>query len=78
MDEPTAALAVIEIQRVLELIETLREKGVAVVFVSHNLKEILGVTNRIMVLHRGQLTGILDTKATDEDEVIRLMMGGAN
>ena len=47
-------------------------------FVSHNLKEILGVTNRIMVLHRGQLTGILDTKATDEDEVIRLMMGGAN
>tara|TARA_B100001123_G_scaffold449671_1_gene616009 strand:+ start:45 stop:815 length:771 start_codon:yes stop_codon:yes gene_type:complete len=78
MDEPTAALAVIEIQRVLELIERLREKGVAVVFVSHNLKEILGVTNRIIVLHRGQLTGILDTKETDEDEVIRLMMGGEN
>lgn len=78
MDEPTAALAVVEIQRVLELIETLRERGVAVVFVSHNLKEILDTTTRIMVLHRGQLTGVCDTNKIDEDEIIRLMMGGVS
>lgn len=76
MDEPTAALAVVEIGKVLELIETVKQDGVAVVFVSHNLQEILATADRVMVLHRGQLTGIRNAKDTDEDEVIRLMMGG--
>ena len=75
MDEPTAALAVVEVGKVLELIETVKQDGVAVVFVSHNLHEILATADRVMVLHRGQLTGIRNTKDTDEDEVIRLMMG---
>ena len=77
MDEPTAALAVFEIRKVLEQIETLKQGGVAVVFVSHNLKEILATADRVMVLHRGQLTGIRDAKETNEDEIIRLMMGSA-
>jgi len=75
MDEPTAALAVVEIQRVLDLIKTLRDRGVAVVFVSHNLKEVLATVDRVMVLHRGQVSGIRDARETSEDEVIRLMMG---
>jgi simple sugar transport system ATP-binding protein len=77
MDEPTAALAVFEIRKVLEQIETLRQGGVAVVFVSHNLKEVLATADRVMVLHRGQLTGIRNAKETSEDEIIRLMMGTA-
>jgi len=77
MDEPTAALAVFEISKVLEQIETMRQGGVAVVFVSHNLKEVLSTADRVMVLHRGQLTGIRNAKETSEDEVIRLMMGTA-
>ena len=56
MDEPTAALAVVEIGKVLELIGRLRDTGVAVVFVSHNLQEIFSTADRIMVLHRGQLS----------------------
>ena len=75
MDEPTAALAVVEIGKVLELIGRLRETGVAVVFVSHNLQEIFSTADRIMVLHRGQLSGIRQTQDTDQDEIIRLMMG---
>ena len=75
MDEPTAALAVIEIGKVLELIDRLRETGVAVVFVSHNLQEIFTTADRIMVLHRGQLSGIRRTGETDQDEIIKLMMG---
>ena len=76
MDEPTAALAVVEIRKVLDLIETVKQGGVAVVFVSHNLQEILATADRVMVLHRGQLTGIRDAKETNEEEVISLMMGG--
>ena len=76
MDEPTAALAVVEVGKVLELIEKVKQDGVAVVFVSHNLQEILATADRVMVLHRGQLTGIRNAKDTDEEEVIRLMMGG--
>ncbi len=75
MDEPTAALAVVEIGKVLELIGRLRESGVAIVFVSHNLQEIFSTADRIMVLHRGQLAGIRRTGETDQDEIIRLMMG---
>ena len=75
MDEPTAALAVVEIGKVLELIGRLRETGVAVVFVSHNLQEIFSTADRIMVLHRGQLAGIRQTGETDQDEIIKLMMG---
>ena len=75
MDEPTAALAVVEIGKVLELIGRLRDTGVAVVFVSHNLQEIFSTADRIMVLHRGQLSGIRQTEETDQDEIIKLMMG---
>ena len=75
MDEPTAALAVIESGKVLELIGRLRETGVAVVFVSHNLQEIFSTADRIMVLHRGQLAGIRQAEETDQDEIIKLMMG---
>ena len=75
MDEPTAALAVVEIGKVLELIGRLRDTGVAVVFVSHNLQEIFSTADRIMVLHRGKLSGIRQTEETDQDEIIKLMMG---
>lgn len=75
MDEPTAALAVVEIGKVLELIETLKQSGVAVVFVSHNLREVFNTADRIMVLHRGQLSGIRRADQTTEDEIVKLMMG---
>lgn len=75
MDEPTAALAVVEIGKVLELIKTLKQSGVAVVFVSHNLREVFSTADRIMVLHRGQLSGIKRAAETNEDEIVKLMMG---
>jgi simple sugar transport system ATP-binding protein len=53
MDEPTAALGVIQTAKVLELVERIRDKGIAVVFISHNLPQVLQVADRIEVLRLG-------------------------
>jgi simple sugar transport system ATP-binding protein len=53
MDEPTAALGVIQTKKVLELIETIRDRGLAVVLVSHSLPEVLQVSDRIEVMRLG-------------------------
>jgi simple sugar transport system ATP-binding protein len=53
MDEPTAALGVLQTAKVLELIARIRERGLAVVFVSHNLPQVLEVADRIEVMRLG-------------------------
>ena len=53
MDEPTAALGVIQTQKVLELIHSVRKRGLAVVFISHNLPQVLEVADRIEVMRLG-------------------------
>ena len=75
MDEPTAALGVPEQRKVMELIQGLKSEGVAVILISHNLHDIFGVSDRIMVLRRGELAGERLTKETDGDEIVRLMVG---
>jgi ABC-type sugar transport system ATPase subunit len=75
LDEPTAALAVKEVTNVLDLIGRLREHGVAVVFISHVLPEILSVTDRIVVLRRGRKVGDLPTYDADQDLIVKLMIG---
>lgn len=75
LDEPTAALAVKEVGKVLDVMRRLREHGVAVVFISHVLPEILAVTDRIVVLRRGQKVGDLMTRDSDQDLVVKLMIG---
>jgi len=75
MDEPTAALGVPEQRKVMELIQGLKAQGVAVILISHNLHDIFGVADRIMVLRRGELAGERLTKETDGDEIVRLMVG---
>ena len=75
LDEPTAALAVKEVAKVLDLIGRLREHGVAVVFISHVLPEILSVTDRIVVLRRGQKVRDLPTDDADQDLIVKLMIG---
>lgn len=76
MDEPTAALAVREVQGVLELIRRLREDGIAVILISHRLNDVLEVTDRILVLRHGRLAASLETARTDMHEVVREIVGG--
>lgn len=77
MDEPTAALGVAEQRKVLALVRTLRERGVPVIIVSHNMQDIFAVTDRIIVMRRGKKVGERATKATDTDELVSLMVGSA-
>ncbi len=69
MDEPTAALGVPEQRKVMELIHGLKAQGVAVILISHNLHDIFGVADRILVLRRGELAGERLVKETDGDEI---------
>jgi ABC-type sugar transport system ATPase subunit len=76
MDEPTAALGVPEQRKVMELIANLKESGVGIIFISHNLIDIFQASDRIMVLRRGSKVGERRTSETNPDEIVRLMVGG--
>ncbi len=76
MDEPTAALGVPEQRKVISLIKRLKEQNVAVIFISHNLVDIFAVADRILVLRRGRVAGMRNAAETDDDEVVKLMVGG--
>lgn len=76
MDEPTAALGVPEQRKVVALIHRLKESGVAVIFISHNLTDIFAVSDRILVLRRGNIAGESCTRSTTGEEIVRLMVGG--
>jgi ABC-type sugar transport system ATPase subunit len=76
MDEPTAALGVPEQRKVMELIANLKESGVGIIFISHNLIDIFQASDRIMVLRRGSKVGERRSSETNPDEIVRLMVGG--
>jgi simple sugar transport system ATP-binding protein len=76
MDEPTAALGVPEQRKVIRLIQTLRDQGQGIIFISHNLQDIFAVADRIVVLRRGSLAGERAIADTNPDEIVKLMIGG--
>jgi len=74
-DEPTASLTQQEADRLFATIRRLKERGVTTVYISHKMREIFSITERITVLRDGVVTGVLETANTDEHEVTRLMIG---
>jgi simple sugar transport system ATP-binding protein len=75
MDEPTAALGVRETRHVLELVQRLKSSGVAIMVISHSLRDIMSISDRIMVMRRGQKAGEETTATTSEDRIVKLIMG---
>ncbi len=75
MDEPTAALGVPEQLKVLELIRTLRNQGVPVILISHNMQDVFAVADRVIVMRRGSKAGERKVSETNENEVVGLMVG---
>lgn len=75
MDEPTAALGVPEQLKVLELIRTLRNRGVPVILISHNMQDVFAVADRVIVMRRGSKAGEVRISDTNENEVVGLMVG---
>jgi simple sugar transport system ATP-binding protein len=77
LDEPTAALGVRESATVLRLIDTVRSRGVAVLFITHNAYHAYSTGNRFVVLRRGESLATFDKSERSIGEVIELMAGGA-
>ena len=75
MDEPTAALGVPEQREVMSLIERLKSKGVGIILISHNLPDIFAAADRIIVLARGVVAGERRPSETNDEEIVRMMMG---
>lgn len=75
MDEPTAALGVPEQREVMALIHRLKEQGVGIILISHNLPDIFAAADRIIVLARGVVGGERRPAETNDEEIVRLMMG---
>jgi len=75
LDEPTAALSVPEQRKVLSLTRQLASEGIAVIYITHNILDVLAVTDRVAVLHRGRKAAELRTKDTTEHEIVSLIMG---
>lgn len=75
MDEPTAALAVREVESVLNLIKQLKSEGIAVILISHRLNDVFEVTDRIVVLRQGRIEATLPTAKTQMREVVSYIVG---
>ena len=75
MDEPSATLTEHELKALFELIRSLKEKGVSVIYISHRLEEIFDIADRVTVLRDGHLVGVNEVSETDRDGIIRMMVG---
>jgi D-xylose transport system ATP-binding protein len=75
LDEPTAALGVAQTAQVLRLIKQLRERGLGVIVISHNLADVFEVADRIFVLRLGRPAGAFDVTHTTQDEVVAAITG---
>jgi len=77
LDEPTAALGVAQTAQVLELIERLRERGLAVILISHNLADVYAVADRIVVLRLGRNAGEFTMGEVSQEEVVAAITGAS-
>jgi simple sugar transport system ATP-binding protein len=75
MDEPTAALGVPEQLKVMALIKSLKAQGRGVIFISHNLRDIFEIADRIVVFRHGENAGERRPDETTSDEIVRMMVG---
>lgn len=75
LDEPTAPLTEEEVQILFDIIRTLKENGVAIIYISHRLDEIFQITDRVTVMRDGKYVTTLNTAETNRDELIKYMVG---
>ncbi len=74
-DEPTAVLTPQEIEELMEIMRGLTREGKSILFISHKLNEIMEVSDRVTVLRKGRYVGTVDTAATTQEELSRMMVG---
>jgi fructose transport system ATP-binding protein len=75
MDEPTAALGVQETTQVENIIKNLKRRGVPLILVSHNLRQVFDLVDKIWVFRRGRIVGMVEAHKTDGNEIVSLITG---
>ena len=75
MDEPTARLAYHETETLFQIIETLKRRGLSIIYISHHMEEILRVADRVTVLRDGRVVGTMDRRSASLPEIIRMVVG---
>ena len=78
LDEPTAALGVAQTAEVLDLIERLRERGLGVIMVSHNMEDVRAVADQVVVLRLGRNNGVFDVASVSSQEIIAAITGASD
>ncbi len=75
MDEPSAPLSVSEVEMMFKIINQLKQKGVTIIYISHRLEEVFQISDRVSVMRDGCYVTTLNTKETNRQELINLMVG---
>lgn len=75
MDEPSAPLTAAEAESLFKIVDTLKKNGVSIIYISHRLDEIFRLSDRVTVLRDGHYIKTVDTKDTNVDELISMMVG---
>ncbi|MEU6539632.1 ATP-binding cassette domain-containing protein [Streptomyces sp. NPDC047000] len=78
LDEPTAALGVEQTSHLLDLIEELRDRGLAVLLISHNMGDVKAVADRVAVLRLGRNNGLFDVNTTPQEQIVSSITGAAD
>jgi ABC-type sugar transport system ATPase subunit len=78
LDEPTASLGLREAHNVMQLVHRLRSQGTAIVVISHNMRQVFEVADRIVVLHVGRIGAAFNKTETTPERVVRAIMGRAS
>jgi len=78
LDEPTAALGVAQTAEVLNLVERLRENGLAVIMISHNMEDVRAVADRVAVLRLGRNNGFFDARNVTTEELVAAITGATD
>lgn len=76
LDEPTAALGVAQTKEVLSLVRNLADKGLGVVIISHNMNEVLEVSDRVAVMYLGRMAAEVKSKDTNREQLVQLITSG--
>lgn len=75
LDEPTAVLTPQEIEELGKILDNLKKEGKSVILITHKLKEVMSMSDRVTIIRRGKVTGIVNTADTNIDELAELMVG---
>jgi D-xylose transport system ATP-binding protein len=78
LDEPTAALGVAQTAEVLDLIERLRQRGLGVIMVSHNMEDVRAVADRVVVLRLGRNNGEFDARRVSSEDIVAAITGATD